>query len=267
MLRSSAVRGQFYPASGQEIETYCRLYDQAPLVPLLCALPRAWIVPHAGYVFSGFTASCAYRVLAKSPHITRLVVIGPSHRVPFQGISGGNFCEGYETPLGPLAHDQVRLEEFYQAGWVGYYEQAHREHSTETQFPLIKRYRPDMKIVELVYGRVDVDILSKIIDHTLQDPQSGIIISTDLSHYFSLEEAKKIDQGSLEAIKNHDKDKATTCDACGRFGVAGLMDVVAKEGLITQQLDYRTSALANGDIQRVVGYTSWVIGLPSAHAK
>ena len=134
---------------------------------------------------------------------------------------------------------------------------AHHEHSTEVQFPFIKYYIPDAKIVELVYGKTDPSNISQIIDFALSKEDYGVIISTDLSHFYNLEDAKKLDNICLEAIDKLDIDLLHNgCEACGLLGVKALIISAKKLLLKPHLLDYRTSADASGDKNRVVGYMS-----------
>jgi hypothetical protein len=135
--------------------------------------------------------------------------------------------------------------------------EAHQEHSTEVQFPFIKHYIPDAKIVELVYGDADSEDISKIIDFVLTQEDCGVIISTDLSHFYKEEDANKLDAICLEAVKKLDLNLLHSgCEACGIKGVNAMMLSAKKLSLSSHLLDYRTSADASGDESRVVGYMS-----------
>ena len=112
--------------------------------------PRAVIVPHAGYVYSGFTANIALRLLANSD-AKRVVVIGPSHRVYLKGTSISEF-DTYHTPLGALYIDQALVADLKERFDLDFIPEAHHEHSTEVQIPFVKTYTPEVSVVELVYG-------------------------------------------------------------------------------------------------------------------
>jgi len=134
---------------------------------------------------------------------------------------------------------------------------AHEEHSTETQAPFIEHFFPDSKIVEIVYGRVGFEKISQIINEVLKESGNLVVISTDLSHFYSLDEAKKLDMICLKAIEDLDLalfDEG--CEACGIIGVKAMVESALKLDLKAEILDYRTSFDASGDDKRVVGYTS-----------
>ncbi len=257
MKREMSVAGSFYPASKDEISRYFnhfnKLYDENQTLPNLKS--RAIIVPHAGYIYSGYTANIAYRVLEKS-NIKKFVVIGPSHRVAFNGISLCDFSS-YTTPFGDIENGNDLSQKLKDEFSLSCLKEAHSEHSTEVQFPFIKHYIPDAKIVELVYSKIDAEYISEIIDFILAQEDCGVIISTDLSHFYNLEDANKLDLICLDAIQNQDIQKLDSgCEACGITGVKAMLQSANKLKLSSHILDYRTSADASNDTSRVVGYMS-----------
>jgi len=258
--RETAVAGQFYPADPNEIEAmfehYNKILDEhIKDEDILHLKPRAVIVPHAGYVYSGFTANIALRLLGNSDS-KRVVVIGPSHRVPLRGTSVSEY-DSYETPLGTLPVDKELVNELKKRFGLTFIPEAHHEHSTEVQMPFIKTYEPDVSVVELVYGDEDPANLSKVIDYLLEDPKTAVVISTDLSHYYDIEKANRLDSVCLDAVKKLDESELHQgCEACGKIGVEAMLLSAKKRGLESILLDYRTSADASGDKSQVVGYMS-----------
>ncbi|OQX72570.1 MAG: AmmeMemoRadiSam system protein B [Campylobacteraceae bacterium 4484_4] len=259
-IRTTAVAGQFYPADASQIramfEHYNNILDQHIRDPkLLEKASRAIIVPHAGYIYSGFTANIAHRILGNSG-VKRVVVIGPSHRVYLNGTSVSDY-ESYETPLGDLPIDRELVRTLRERFGLSFLPQAHQEHSTEVQMPFIKTYLPDTKVVELVYGDENPEHLAKIIEYLLEDPDTGVVISTDLSHYYDIKQAKRLDAICLEAVKEESTELLHKgCEACGKIGVEAMLIAAKKLHLAPLLLDYRTSADASGDESQVVGYMS-----------
>ena len=258
-LRKMSVAGSFYPDDETELKRYFKhfdkLYDENFTKSNTSA--KIAIVPHAGYIYSGFTASVAYKELQNSS-INTYVVIGPSHRVAFEGVS---ICkdESYETPLGEVKSDLNLVDILVDEFALKYRTEAHYEHSTETQFPFVKYYLPDARIVELVYSKQNPEALSQIIDFILEQKNYGVIISTDLSHFYNLGEAKKLDNICLNAISNLDvKVLEKGCKACGIIGVKAIIQSAKKLNMKYKLLDYRTSADFSKDESRVVGYTSGI---------
>lgn len=253
MIREMNVAGSFYPADANEINKLFQHFNNS--CGEIKHNSRVVIVPHAGYIYSGYTANIAYRVLQNSS-IKNFVVIGPSHRVAFNGVSISN-TGLYETPLGDIKYAKEIHQKLKDKFLLECNLSAHCEHSTEVQFPFIKHYIKDANIVELVYGDVSAQYISQLIDTILQDKDCGVIISTDLSHFYNLGEANKLDDICLEAIKNLDiKMLDSGCEACGIIGMKAVMISAQKLNLKPYLLDYRTSADASGDSSRVVGYMS-----------
>lgn len=259
MLRKAVHSGMFYPNSKDEIEEMIKKWNEIIDTHLkdksiLELSPKAIISPHAGYIYSGFTANFAYRVAKQKK---RAIVIGPSHRIYLNHISASKY-DTYETPLGNLEIDSEYLkilEDKFEL--IGFTPEAHAEHSTETQMPFLKHYLPDIKVIEFVYGGIEYGDLSKILDFILNDNDNLIIISTDLSHFYNLEEAKALDNICLNGVENLAIDRLNSgCEACGKVGVNAIVDVAKKRDLKPMLLDYRTSADASGDNSRVVGYMS-----------
>lgn len=259
--RTMSVAGSFYPTTANEIEAMIRHFNEVldshpdGLNRIGTLRGDAIIVPHAGWIYSGFTANIAFRVLAHARPKT-IVVIGPSHRVGFEGVSIADM-DVYETPLGNMGIDRLSTADIQKRFSLPYFPQAHHEHSTEVQMPFIKHYLPEAKVIELVYAYAKPAEIAPIIDYVLGLSDTAVVISTDLSHYYSLEEAKRLDSICLEAIRN--KNIAMLhqgCEACGMIGVEAMLDVAKEKGLKSTVIDYRTSADASGDISRVVGYAS-----------
>ncbi|MCK9491662.1 MAG: AmmeMemoRadiSam system protein B [Sulfurimonas sp.] len=256
MRREMSVVGSFYPREAKDILRYFNnfiaLYDEN--TSLADVKTKAVIVPHAGYVFSGYTANIAYRILAKSG-VKNFVVIGPSHRVAFDGVSMCASAE-YLTPFGPIAKSEL-IYEVLERNFGLSEKITHAEHSTEVQFPFIKHYMSDAKVVELVYGKESASSISKMIDLVLGLEDCGVIISTDLSHFYNEEYANRLDNICIEAIQKLDLSLLHQgCEACGILGVEAMMMSVKKEQLEPILLDYRTSSDASGDESSVVGYMS-----------
>ncbi|MDP3301059.1 MAG: AmmeMemoRadiSam system protein B [Sulfuricurvum sp.] len=213
------------------------------------------IVPHGEWRISGFTANMAYRVLSGSP-VETVVVIGPSHDVGFKGISIGE-NDLFETPLGDILIDN-NLSQFIKNNFnVTHYPLAHAQRSTEVQMPFIRHYLPNAKVVELVYGFATADEIEPIINYLLKNRRYAVVVTTDLSHFHTLEDANAIDTQCIEAVIQGDIELLKEgCEACGAVGVEALLIAADREELEGTLLDYSTSADSNGDTSSVVGYMS-----------
>lgn len=260
-IRSMSVAGSFYPDTANEINDMIFHFNSVieahpDIIKSFSALyGNAVIVPHAGWIYSGFTANVAYRILNNAKPST-VVVIGPSHRVGFEGISIADFTL-FQTPLGNLKIDTQLTQELKERFALPCYPEAHHEHSTEVQMPFIKHYLPDVRVVELVYAYAEPSMIEPIIEECLSRKDTAIVISTDLSHYYTLSQAQQLDSICLEAIREEDSDKLHQgCEACGMIGVEAMLNIAKKRDFKNIILDYRTSADASQDTSRVVGYAS-----------
>ncbi len=264
MERKSAVSGVFYPKRCADIKRAIEKFNNILSKHfhdknLLRYKPSAIVVPHAGYIYSGYTANIAYKI-ASNTKPKRVVVVGPSHKFYFKGISGADY-DDFQTPCGNIKIDKEYLEKIKKYFPVASLAKAHqKEHSTEVQMPFIKYYFPHSMVVEIVYGKVDYYELSKLLYAILNDKENLLVISTDLSHFYPLKVAKQKDNICLNAIvKREPSILDRGCEACGFTGLKALLEVVKKRSLKTKLLDYRTSADASGDTKSVVGYVSAMI--------
>lgn len=259
-IRQCSVAGSFYPAQESEIKRYIEHFSQNLHETNLDIKAKALIVPHAGYIYSGFTANLAY-YLAQEVPFKRIIVIGPSHKIYFENSSIALYDE-YETPMGNMNIDKeysTLLKAKFD--FLLFNQNVHSEHSTETQAPFIKNYFPQTKIVEIVYGKQDVKTLSELITFCMEDEDNLVVISTDLSHFYSLEEAKILDNICLQAIINKKMQTFDEgCEACGMIGVKALVEVAIKRDLKVELLNYCTSYERTEDDSSVVGYCSFILG-------
>lgn len=255
--RNAFVAGMFYPDSCEEINHYFAHFNATIKEPLPDVTPRSLIVPHAGYIYSGYTANLAYACASKHMY-ERIVVIGPSHRVYVEGASLGEF-DTYETPCGELTGDRIFGETLKRSfAFLTHLPEAHAEHSTETQMPFIQHYFPKTKIIEIVYGKLSSTQLSTLVDSLLEAEKTLVVISTDLSHFYTQEKANALDTLCIEAIKTLNVEGFQGCEACGMTGIQALVFGAKKHSLKPYFLDYRTSFERSRDASRVVGYTSFV---------
>lgn len=259
-IRKMAVAGTFYPRSCIRLKTMIRKFNHTfnthTIPPNISAIiPRAVIVPHAGYIYSGFTANFAYRFLAHADP-KRIIVIGPSHKVYFKGVSG-SFFETYQTPCGNLEIDSAYLFALAKKFNIGFVPEVHtKEHSTEVQMPFLQHYFPNTKVIELIYGDIEVQSLVNIIVSLLRNKENAVIVSSDLSHYYPLSEANRIDKHCLLGVQDLDYNRLQKCEACGITGIKAMTLAARTLKLYSKLLDYTTSAKASGDTRSVVGYMS-----------
>ena len=251
-----SVEGAFYPDNAKELQSSLKYFNEIIRQHFEAKIykknVKALIVPHAGYVYSGFTANLAYKNVHKTPK--RVVVIGPSHKVAFDGISMHKY-ENYATPLGDIKADNEYMDLLNSK--FSFTNINHEEHSTEVQFPFIKHYFPNTLLIEMIYSYNTN--LEEMIETILEDEDNLLIISTDLSHFYTQEKANELDHYCIDGVENLDINMLKNCEACGIIGVNSLVRVSKKMHLHVKSVDYRTSGDITGDKSRVVGYYSAII--------
>ena len=256
-----AVVKEWYGGTCEAVESFINHFntiidenvDKEKAAEIFSMKPKALIVPHAGWMYSGFTANFAYRI-ASNTNPKRIVVIGPSHRFPIKGIST-TLEDSYETPCGILPIDINFSKELIEKFDVLNLEEVHQEHSTEVQMPFIYHYFGKIPVVELIYGDYDPVKLKDIIEYAIND-NSLVVISSDLSHYYDLKTANSLDYNCLEAVQHLDISYLQNCEACGKIGITGMILAAKEINLTPFIVDYRTSADVSGDDSNVVGYMS-----------
>ena len=252
----------FYPEKCNEIQNFINYFneildkniDEENKKRLFKVPPKALIVPHAGWVYSGFTANFVYRMTQNYKN-KRVIVIGPDHKIGFKGAS---ICleQEYQSPCKTLKIDIEYSKKLKEKFNLIYLENAHNEHSTEVQIPFIAYYIQNPTIIEIVYSDYSSNELSNIIDFLLEDENNLIIISTDLSHYYDKNTAMALDYNCIQAVYDLDINKLDKCEACGKIGIKAMIMSADKNNLSSLVVDYRTSADATNDETQVVGYMS-----------
>ncbi len=256
IVRHPAVADMFYPGASDELCSFVNhaLESASAELPEDLSSPKAIIVPHAGYIYSGLTAAFAYASI-KHAAIKRVVLLGPAHQVSFYGIALPD-CNIFETPLGLVRLDSEAVQIALQQSGVQLNKSAHaQEHSLEVQLPFLQTVLDDFELLPLCIGSVEPDAVAQVIESLWGYGETLFVISSDLSHFHTYDEARRLDLQSIETILsrrtylNHDQ-------ACGGTGINALMKVAQRRGLKTQLLDYRNSGDTAGDRNRVVGYAS-----------
>lgn len=258
IVRPSAVAGLFYPADASKLSKMIAR-DINASVTTDSVTPKALIVPHAGYVYSGPVAASAYKYLAPLKNtIKRVVLIGPSHRVPFEGLAVSS-ADWFETPMGLIPVDRHAESQIMAIEGVHALEQAHaREHSLEVQLPFLQFLLADFKIVPIVAGHASPQLVAKVLAELWGGPETLIVISSDLSHYLDYDSACEIDAETSQAIISMDNHVIDGFHACGSVGINGLLLYARQHELKGQILDLRNSGDTAGKKDSVVGYGAYL---------
>ncbi len=260
--RPPAVAGLFYPAEAESLQHAVETYlDEAPTDD--APPPKAIIVPHAGYIYSGPVAASAYtRLRALRGTVTRVVLLGPSHRVPFSGLATSS-AEAFDTPLGAIRLDRASLDRLLELPAVRLLDEAHAlEHSLEVHLPFLQAVLGEFSLVPLVVGEANPATVAQVLETVWGGAETLIVISSDLSHYHSYESARRRDRATAQAIEALRPEAIGYEDACGRDPVNGLLYYAQQHGLQAHTLDLRNSGDTAGPHDRVVGYGAFAFTEP-----
>lgn len=251
-VRAAAVAGRFYPGGAEGLRALIESMVDAVAVPADEELARAYIVPHAGYRFSGPTAAHVYaRLRRHSDRIKRVVLVGPSHFVPLQGLAGSPAAR-WQTPLGEVATPAA-------PGLPAEAAVHEREHCLEVQFPFLQVCVGDVEVTPIAVGKSTIAEAATAINE-LVDAETVLLCSTDLSHYHDEATAKQLDRATADAILAAEPRRIKTSDACGVFALRGTVAWAAHHGLSARELALSTSADTAGSPERVVGYPAFSLG-------
>jgi AmmeMemoRadiSam system protein B len=257
--RSPAVAGLFYPDNPQSLRKAVKGFLDH--VKREGKAPKAMIVPHAGYIYSGPIAASAYaRLVDMHERIKRVVLLGPAHRVAFYGLAAPT-AAFFETPLGRVPIDNATIANIRQRfPQVVLDDRPHaQEHSLEVHLPFLQLCLDDFELIPLVVGRCRVTEVSEVLQALWGGDETLIVISSDLSHYHDYDTARTVDAKTSEAIEALQGERLGPEDACGYLPVRGLLQVVQEKGLQVHNIDLRNSGDTAGSRDRVVGYGAYVV--------
>ncbi|MDH4200303.1 MAG: AmmeMemoRadiSam system protein B [Spirochaetia bacterium] len=258
-VRKAAVSGYFYPEDKEELNSLTNQLLNEFDKENIKADPKALIVPHAGYAYSGRVAASAYHMLTKSLQtIKKIILLGPSHRVPVKGIALSS-ADCFETPMGNISVDTQLRNKLVQDPGIFVQDEAHKaEHSLEVQLPFLQKiFGNEVQILPALTNRASpyqiVDFLEKI----WGDMETRIVVSSDLSHYLGYDEAKRKDRYTSDAIIHFDIEHLHDDDACGLIGIKGLLMAAQQKTLTPECILLSNSGDSSGDKSKVVGYGSF----------
>jgi hypothetical protein len=259
-IRPAAVAGVFYPAEPaalRQVVERCLAAAQTP-----GPVPKAIVVPHAGYIYSGPVAGSAYvRLAAARERIRRVVLLGPSHQVWFKGLALPE-ADAFDTPLGRVVVDAEARDRVAILPGVRISDRPHRsEHSLEVQLPFLQVVLSDFRLVPFAVGDADPAEVAAVLREAWGGAETLIAVSTDLSHYHPYADAQRLDARTCRRILALDP----TLDghnACGCAPLNGLLQLARSTGLKPLQLDLRNSGDTAGDRARVVGYAAFAFHEP-----
>jgi AmmeMemoRadiSam system protein B/AmmeMemoRadiSam system protein A len=243
----------------------------------------ALILPHAGYQYSGQTAACGVQSLGRS--YKRVVVIGPTHRLPMEDMFSVPRATHYETPLGRVPMDTEFAEKLLQYPLFQNVPAAYQEeHSVQIEVPLLQYKLNDFQLVLIVAGQCSYDTIAKAgrILASLLDTDTLVVASSDFTHYGSEygyvpfkenipANLKKLDMGAFEFIQKLDakgllgyRDR-TGATICGCVPIAVLLETLGEDAK-AELVRYTTSSASTGDYSTSVSYVAATVRGKWTHA-
>jgi AmmeMemoRadiSam system protein B len=261
--RPPAVAGTFYPADPDTLSTELDEMLAKPQLPPMVRL-KALIVPHAGYVYSGISASKAYCLLPSiQSRIERVVLLGPAHRMAIQGLVLPT-ARRFATPLGEVDIDINAYQTLQHFGCVSFNDVVHAlEHSLEIQLPFLQATLGEFSIVPLAVGYVAVEEVVAVLEQLWGGDETLIVISSDLSHFHDYQAAQSFDYATVQHILDL-QPQINHQQACGAIPINALIEMAQRRGLTPHLLDLRNSGDVSGDLSRVVGYAALAFEAPAA---
>jgi MEMO1 family protein len=260
--RPPAVAGLFYPNDERELRDVVSEYLRQHTASPTTATPKALIVPHAGYIYSGGIAAAAYATVASLKQaVRRIVLIGPSHRVYLRGIAAPA-ASTFVTPLGDVAIDEELKASLLQRGDVIEADAPHaQEHCLEVQLPFLQLLFDDFTLLPLVIGSATPERVGATLAHVWGDASTLVLVSSDLSHYHTYDQARRIDAATTTSILRREPTLAGE-QACGAVGINGLLYLAGERKLTVSEIARCNSGDTAGDRSRVVGYGAFAVHEP-----
>ncbi|MCX6088173.1 MAG: AmmeMemoRadiSam system protein B [Caldiserica bacterium CG02_land_8_20_14_3_00_36_38] len=255
-IRKAAVEGSFYPADREELKNMIRQFLENAKVFDIPNL-KAIVSPHAGYIYSGPVAGFSFKQLYNLDHekFWKIFIIAPSHFSYFSGVSVGIF-DTYQTPMGLVNVSKIASKLLTEDNFHFVLDAHVEEHSVEVQLPFLQYALPHFEIIPIITGEISPSYLGDVLKKYL-DENSLILVSSDLSHYYPYENARKIDENCNKAVEGLDLKRLQKCEACGKIGLEMLIYIAKQENWKSKVLCYMTSGDTAGPKDQVVGYGSY----------
>jgi len=257
-IRPPAVAGSFYPADPTRLREMVQGYLEMATESVEVLDPKAIIVPHAGYVYSGAIAGSAYvHVAALAGQVERVVMLSPAHTMAIHGLATTS-AQTFQTPLGDVPVDQEAIKQVLTLPQVQFLDDAHvREHGIEVHLPFLQETLGAFSLVPVVVGHTSPEEVNEVIETLWGGVETLIVISSDLSHFLNYKQAQQLDEVTCAAIERLEPDAIQRDGACGRRPIQGLLLSAKQRNLSVETLDLRNSGDTAGSKDRVVGYGAW----------
>lgn len=254
LIRPPIVAGTFYPDEPLVLKKMIEGYLHQATVEKLKSRPKAIIVPHAGYIYSGKIAAYGFKTLENKAY-EKVILLGPSHHFSFEGLASSP--SGYwETPLGRIeCLGKEDLKELKKTKEIIESSEIHEpEHCLEVEIPFLQIVLKNFKILPLLTGELNIKTIANVLE-LLIDEKTLILVSSDLSHYLPYNQAKMVDKVTIDAILSNDIQRFDKYgDACGKSSIKILLNIAKKRHWKPKLLCAMNSGETSGEIHLRQGH-------------
>ena len=258
LLKLPNVAGTFYDSDPIRLKAMIVKFigDSPVLGTKNC---RMLIVPHAGYIYSGPIAASAYKLWEElGAQKQEVVILSPTHYHHLSTIASLT-NDAYQTPLGNVSINKGAVEQLVQQNLVEIRPEIfEREHALEVHLPFLQILFRNLSIVPLIVGQVNSSEVVKILE-VLDDGKRRFVVSTDLSHFHSCEQARRLDAETAKLIETYQSERLRGEMACGYYPLRGVLEYALAHAMTVKRLDLRNSSDTAGEPERVVGYGAFAI--------
>lgn len=276
-LRPSPIAGLWYEGDPQALTRQVDAFLSHARLPELKGEVVALIAPHAGHIYSGRTAGYAFRAVMGRSY-NRVAVISPLHRGLYSDPLLTTAHQAYQTPLGAVPVDRPALDALetalqQQSGLGLTAVSFDEEHSVEIELPFLQRaLAGEFKLLPVMIHSQDPKVSAALGQALAQvilsqpDKPTLLVASTDLSHFFTEEEAARLDNEMLRQIAAFSPEGVFEAEFSGKGSACGVAAVAAVltaakllGGTRVEVLHHSTSGDVTGDHLQVVGYGAAVV--------
>jgi hypothetical protein len=249
--------GTFFPADTETLRTQVRRLLRCTTPPQ--CLPKAIIVPHAGYDYSGPIAAASYACLTgEADTIRRVLLLGTSHVARSSRLLTTT-ADAFVTPLDQVPIDRAAVEQAARLPQVSMDDDAHRaDHALAVQLPMLQSTLRDFRVVPFLVGRCDSAEVDEVLELLWGGEETLVVVSSDLSHHLNYDEARQRDRQTADSIVRLDADASGRGDACGYRAITGLLRAARKHHLRSRVTDLRNSGDTSSRRDYVVGYGAFI---------
>jgi AmmeMemoRadiSam system radical SAM enzyme/AmmeMemoRadiSam system protein B/AmmeMemoRadiSam system protein A len=265
-VRPAAVAGKFYPGDVQEMTALVDEFLAETAPHRRCS---AVMVPHAGWIYSGRLAA---DVLKRTDFPRTVIALGPKHTS--HGVEWAVAPHSAWALPGEQVESDPELARQLAAAIPGLQldAAAHQlEHGIEVELPFIARLAPQTRVVGITIGGGSLQRCEQFAEGLAAvlrrlDERPLLLISTDMNHFATDAETRRLDALALQELDRLDPDalyhvcRRQHISMCGLLPAVIVLKTLRQLGALqrSERIGYSTTADTTGDGSRVVGYAGMI---------